>query len=94
LAKVKKKLTTAQKQAKAEYQKKYMWIFISGKQVRVKRPQLIDGIDIYHKMQTLSACTKMKCGNILSPMKIKSHKKLESKNNSGMLQATEFNASS
>ena len=45
MAKVKKKLTTAQKQAKAEYQKKYMWIFISGKQVRVKRPQLIDGID-------------------------------------------------
>jgi len=45
LAKVKKKLTAAQKQAKAERQKKYKWIFINGKQVRVKRPQLIDGID-------------------------------------------------
>ena len=45
MAKVKKKLTTAQKRAKAERQKKYRWIFINGKQVRVKRPQLIEGID-------------------------------------------------
>jgi uncharacterized protein YacL (UPF0231 family) len=49
LAKVKKQLTAAQKrekkEAKVERQKKYMWIFINGKQVRVKRPQLIDGID-------------------------------------------------
>ena len=45
MAKVKKKLTAAQKQAKAERQKKYKLIFINGKQVRVKRPQLIDGID-------------------------------------------------
>ena len=45
MAKIKKKPTKAQKLAKAERQKKYMWIFINGKQVRVKRPQLIDGID-------------------------------------------------
>ena len=50
MTKVKKKLTAAQKRtkkaAKAERQKKYMWIFINGKQVRVKRPPTIDGIDV------------------------------------------------
>jgi hypothetical protein len=45
LAKLKKKLTAAQKLAKAERQKKYKWIFINGKQVRVKRHPQIDGID-------------------------------------------------
>jgi len=45
LAKLKKKLTAAQKLAKAERQKKYKWIFINGKQVRVKRSPQIDGID-------------------------------------------------
>jgi hypothetical protein len=49
MAKVKKKLTPAQKnarkKAKAERQKKYMWVFMSGKQVRVKRPETIDGIN-------------------------------------------------
>ncbi len=49
MSKLKKKLTTAQKRArkaaKAERQKKYMWIFINGKQVRIKRPQTIDGMD-------------------------------------------------
>lgn len=50
MAKVKKKLTAAQKRAKrvakAERQKKYQWIFINGKQVRVKRPPTIDGMDV------------------------------------------------
>lgn len=49
MAKPKKKLTNAQKRArkkaKAEQQKKYKWIFMNGKQVRVKRPPMIDGID-------------------------------------------------
>ena len=50
MAKVKKKLTAAQKRArkkaKEERQKKYMWVFMKGgKQVRVKRPETIDGID-------------------------------------------------
>lgn len=49
MSKLKKKLTTVQKRArkaaKAERQKKYMWIFINGKQVRIKRPQTIDGMD-------------------------------------------------
>ncbi len=48
MAKIKKKLTNAQKnvksKAKAERQKKYEWVFINGKQVRIKRPQLIDGM--------------------------------------------------
>lgn len=48
--KTKKKLTADQKQvkreAKAERKKKYMWVFISGKQVRVKKPAMIDGIPV------------------------------------------------
>ena len=44
MAKVKKKLTVAQKKAKAERQKKNMWVFMNGKQVRVKRPEMIDEI--------------------------------------------------
>ena len=47
MAKVKKKLTAAQKrarkEAKAERQKKFMWVFMNGKQVRVKRPPTIEG---------------------------------------------------
>ena len=40
MAKPKKKLTTAQKREKA----KYMTIFMNGKQKRVLRPVLIDGL--------------------------------------------------
>ena len=50
MAKIKKKLTAVQKavrkKAKAERQKKYMWVFMNGKQVRVKRPPTIDGMDV------------------------------------------------
>jgi len=50
MAKLKKKLTAAQKRdrkkAKAERQKKYMWVFMNGKQVRVNRPPMIDGMDV------------------------------------------------
>jgi len=50
MAKIKKKITTAQKRArkkaKTERQKKYMWVFMNGKQVRVKRPSTIDGIGV------------------------------------------------
>ena len=49
MAKNKKKLSAAQKRArkaaKAERQKKYQWVFMNGKQVRVKRPPTIDGMD-------------------------------------------------
>ena len=50
MAKLKRKLTAAQKRAKklakAERRKKYMWAFMNGKQVRVKRPETIEGMDI------------------------------------------------
>jgi hypothetical protein len=50
MAKVKKKLTPAQrrarKSAKAERQKKYEWVFMNGKQVRIKRPPTVDGIPV------------------------------------------------
>lgn len=50
MAQVKKKLTAAQKrarrEAKAERQRKYKWNFMIGKQVRIKRPPIIDGIPV------------------------------------------------
>ena len=50
LVKNKKKLSAAQKRArkaaKAERQKKYQWVFMNGKQVRVKRPPTIDGMAV------------------------------------------------
>ena len=50
MAKVKKKLTRAQKRAKkaakAERQKKYQWVFMNGKQVRIKRAPTVDGIPV------------------------------------------------
>jgi len=45
MAKQKKKLTPSQKAAKEERHKKYMTVFMNGKQVRVKCPETIDGID-------------------------------------------------
>ena len=50
MAKKKKTLTAVQKktkrEAKAERQRKRMWVFMNGKQVLVKRPQTIDGMDV------------------------------------------------
>ena len=50
MAKKKKKLTHAQKkamrEAKAERQKKYMWVLMNGKQVRVKKQQTMEGMDV------------------------------------------------
>ncbi|MBW1644580.1 MAG: hypothetical protein JRJ76_17285 [Deltaproteobacteria bacterium] len=55
MPKIKRKLTAAQKRArkkaKAERQKKYMWVFMNGKQVRVKRPLTIDGMDVDEYIQ-------------------------------------------
>ena len=49
MAKPTKKLTAAQKRArkkaKQERQRKYMWVFMNGKQVRIDRPPTIDGMD-------------------------------------------------
>jgi hypothetical protein len=54
-AREKKKLSPAQKrakkEAKAERQKKYKWIFINGKQVRVKREPTIDGMSMDEYIQ-------------------------------------------
>ncbi len=50
MPKIKKKLSASAKKArrvaKLERQKKYETVFINGKQVRVKRPQLIEGIPV------------------------------------------------
>ncbi len=50
MAKIKKKLTAEQKRtrkaAKDERQQKYEWVFMNGKQVRVKRRPRIDGMDV------------------------------------------------
>ncbi len=55
MAKIKKKLTAAQKRArkkaKAERQKKYVWVFMNGKQVRIKRPPTIDEMDVDEYIQ-------------------------------------------
>ena len=52
MAKQKKKLTRAQKAAKKERQKKTMTVFVNGKQVRVKRPELIDGMYLDEYIRT------------------------------------------
>ena len=46
MAKQKRKLTAAEKRAKKERKKKYQWIFINGKQVRVKRPEMMEGLPV------------------------------------------------
>ena len=46
MARRKKKLKPVQKTAKGERRVKFMFLFINGKQVRVRRPETIDGIDV------------------------------------------------
>ena len=50
MQKIKKKLTAAQKRtrkaAKAERQKKYEWVFMNGKHVRIKRHSTIKGTEV------------------------------------------------
>jgi hypothetical protein len=46
MKKPKRKRTPAEKRARRERQKKFMTIFINGKQKSVPRPQLIDGLDV------------------------------------------------
>ncbi|MGF1759322.1 hypothetical protein L4D76_15540 [Photobacterium sagamiensis] len=50
MPKVKKKLTAAQKKLKresqAERQRKYKWVMMNGKQVRVKREPTIEGMSV------------------------------------------------
>ena len=44
--KKKRKLTTAEKAEKKRRCKEYMTIFVRGKQKRVKRPPIINGLDV------------------------------------------------
>jgi hypothetical protein len=46
MKKPKRKLTAAEKQARRERKKKFMTIFLNGKQKRVPRPQLIEGLPV------------------------------------------------
>ncbi len=46
MAKVKRKLAAAEKAAKRRRRKEYMTIFINGTQKRVRRPPVIDGLDL------------------------------------------------
>jgi len=46
MPKRKRKLTAAEKRARRERKKKYMTIFVNGKQKRVPRPQEIDGMPV------------------------------------------------
>jgi len=42
----KRKLSNSEKRARREREKKYMTIFVNGKQKRVPRPELIDGLPV------------------------------------------------
>jgi len=46
MARQKRKLTAKQKAEKARLRQEYMWIFVGGKQKRVRRPPTIDGMDV------------------------------------------------
>ena len=46
MQKPKRKRTAAERQARRERKKQYMTIFMHGKQVRVPRPQLIEGLPV------------------------------------------------
>ncbi len=43
----KPKRTAAEKSARRELQRKFMTVFINGKQKRVARPQLIEGLPVH-----------------------------------------------
>ena len=45
MAKPKKKLTAAQRAAKKQRKKDFVTVFMNGKQVRVRRPPTIEGMD-------------------------------------------------
>jgi hypothetical protein len=43
---MKRRRTAAEKRARREQTRKYMTVFMNGKQKRVPRPQLIDGLTV------------------------------------------------
>jgi len=66
MKKPKRKLTAEQKRQKRERQKKYMFIFVNGRQKRVKRPETIEGcrsMSLSEETPTRSGCIRMKCGS-------------------------------
>ena len=46
MAKQKRILTEKQKAEKTRLRQEYEWVFINGKQKRVRRPRTIDGMDV------------------------------------------------
>jgi hypothetical protein len=46
MPKPKRKLTATEKRARRERKKYFMMIFVNGKQKRVRRPQLIEGLSV------------------------------------------------
>ncbi len=46
MSKRKRKLTPAEKAAKKQRQKEFMWIFVNGKQKRIRRPPTVEGLDV------------------------------------------------
>jgi hypothetical protein len=46
MLKQKRELTTKQEAEKARLRKEYVWIFVRGKQKRVRRPAMIDGMHV------------------------------------------------
>jgi hypothetical protein len=46
MPKPKRKLTRAEKEAKARRRAEFMTIFINGKQKQVRRPQLVEGLSV------------------------------------------------
>ena len=66
MPKPKRKLTAAEKQARKERKKNFMIIFINGKQKRVRRPQLIEGLpadEFIGATRTPFGCIRTRCGN-------------------------------
>ena len=52
MAKQKKKLSPSQKTAKKKGQQEYVTIFMNGKQKRIKRPVLVEGVDVEEYIRT------------------------------------------
>jgi len=46
MGKKKRKLTSAEKQVRKKRRQEFMFIFVNGKQKRVRRPPKIDGMDV------------------------------------------------
>ena len=60
MAKAKKKLTSAQRAAKKQRKRDFMIVFMNGKQIRVRRPPTIDGVDVEEFIRRNADLTAMK----------------------------------